>query len=526
MRVIEANMEQQRNERAGETGDSRENPPINGILRHDSHMRKSGVTRPEIEPVSPLREASRLTAQPLLSVGVSGDQQHRPARFAHAKTTATRPGIEPGTPWEASRLTAQPPLAGSLPDFRTRESCGSMPLVGGFSPGSPVSRQPCIPPLLHTHLASPSTRTEVIKCWGLSFKVLPLSLFNNRFLVAWGDTCSPRRGVRGLPADARRLHRHHHGRGCIDLGGPLCAAMCVCEGRLRLAKGLANSKAGGPSAGSIPAPCVGTSGAPGEFAPSVVTSRIDSRTGVDVRLSSGREVRALRVRDLVSALGKDGCGSATVKTSTTTSAVVRTSNKHYPSPTNPRDVETSPSSLDLRTPPPSPPPPHTNTPAGTSCGGPSICFGYGRCSTACCLSVFIPSSTLRCATLSLSVAWEKKIVFVKRTRMPLQYRQAKEALATLVEHLPEGTVASARYLYIRASKTSAVIPSVVNLTPTIRWRRPWKILADPNLSSDLRAASLGFYNNIVATQQRKYSIHLTADPACPLCGNTDTALHM
>ncbi|KAJ8897526.1 hypothetical protein PR048_002873 [Dryococelus australis] len=109
--------------------------------------------------------------------------------------------------------------------------------------------------------------------------------------------------------------------------------------------------------------------------------------------------------------------------------------------------------------------------------------------------------------------------------MPLQYRQAKEALATLVEHLPEGAITSARYLYIRASKMSAVIPSVVNRTSTIPWRRPRKMLADPNLSSDLRAAAFGFYNNIVATQQRKYSIHLTADPACPLCGNTDTALY-
>ncbi|KAJ8893355.1 hypothetical protein PR048_005946 [Dryococelus australis] len=78
----------------------------------------------------------------------------------------------------------------------------------------------------------------------------------------------------------------------------------------------------------------------------------------------------------------------------------------------------------------------------------------------------------------------QKMMSSEVRRMPLQYRQAKEALATLVEHLPEGTVASARYLYIRVSKTSAVIPSV-----------------------------------------RKYSIHLTADPTCPLCCNTDTALH-
>ncbi|KAJ8868663.1 hypothetical protein PR048_030202 [Dryococelus australis] len=42
-----------RKERAGETGDPPENRPSNGIFRHDSHMRKSGVTQPGIEPGSP-----------------------------------------------------------------------------------------------------------------------------------------------------------------------------------------------------------------------------------------------------------------------------------------------------------------------------------------------------------------------------------------------------------------------------------------------------------------------------------------
>ncbi|KAJ8897334.1 hypothetical protein PR048_002680 [Dryococelus australis] len=42
MRVIEVSMKQHRNERVGETGYPRENPPTNGIVRHDSHMRKSG----------------------------------------------------------------------------------------------------------------------------------------------------------------------------------------------------------------------------------------------------------------------------------------------------------------------------------------------------------------------------------------------------------------------------------------------------------------------------------------------------
>ncbi|KAJ8892114.1 hypothetical protein PR048_004694 [Dryococelus australis] len=45
-----------------ETGYPRGNPPVNGIVRHDSHVRESGVTRPGIEPGSPWWEAIRLIA--------------------------------------------------------------------------------------------------------------------------------------------------------------------------------------------------------------------------------------------------------------------------------------------------------------------------------------------------------------------------------------------------------------------------------------------------------------------------------
>ncbi|KAJ8881214.1 hypothetical protein PR048_017688 [Dryococelus australis] len=58
-RDLDGSMEQRRNERAGETGDPRENPPTNGIVRQ-----KSEVTRPGIEPGSPWWEASGLTARP------------------------------------------------------------------------------------------------------------------------------------------------------------------------------------------------------------------------------------------------------------------------------------------------------------------------------------------------------------------------------------------------------------------------------------------------------------------------------
>ncbi|KAJ8877393.1 hypothetical protein PR048_021847 [Dryococelus australis] len=49
-------------------------------------------------------------------------------------------------------------------DFRMWESHWTMPLVGGFFPrGSPISPHHCIPALLHTHLASPSSalRTSI-----------------------------------------------------------------------------------------------------------------------------------------------------------------------------------------------------------------------------------------------------------------------------------------------------------------------------------------------------------------------------
>ncbi|KAJ8893196.1 hypothetical protein PR048_005781 [Dryococelus australis] len=56
-RVIEVNMDRRRNEGMGETGDPRENPPNNGTIRHDSHLRKSGTlqsrAKPEPCPINP-----------------------------------------------------------------------------------------------------------------------------------------------------------------------------------------------------------------------------------------------------------------------------------------------------------------------------------------------------------------------------------------------------------------------------------------------------------------------------------------
>ncbi|KAJ8866223.1 hypothetical protein PR048_032066 [Dryococelus australis] len=45
--------------------------------------------------------------------------------------------------------------SGPLPDFRTEESWRTMPLVGGFSRGSPAIPRPFIPALLHSNLNHP-----------------------------------------------------------------------------------------------------------------------------------------------------------------------------------------------------------------------------------------------------------------------------------------------------------------------------------------------------------------------------------
>ncbi|KAJ8867657.1 hypothetical protein PR048_031460 [Dryococelus australis] len=80
-----------------ETGDLRENPPTRGIHRHDSHLRKSGMTRPGIESGSPWWEASSLTAQPPRPLDSTCEQHVRPdnidlSRVSHEDFTCRPQG--------------------------------------------------------------------------------------------------------------------------------------------------------------------------------------------------------------------------------------------------------------------------------------------------------------------------------------------------------------------------------------------------------------------------------------------------
>ncbi|KAJ8876814.1 hypothetical protein PR048_021261 [Dryococelus australis] len=144
---VRVRMEQRRNARTGVTGDPRENPPTSGIVRHDSYLRKSAVSRPGIEPGSPWWEASSLTFQPpRLLVLLNRD-------------------ANPGAPeCESGGL---PP--GHLASAR-RTTCGNRAgrssWSRGFSRGYPV-----FPPPLHsgaaTYLTLPSSTLKTSMLRGL-----------------------------------------------------------------------------------------------------------------------------------------------------------------------------------------------------------------------------------------------------------------------------------------------------------------------------------------------------------------------
>ncbi|KAJ8879830.1 hypothetical protein PR048_020447 [Dryococelus australis] len=144
MRVIEVSMEQLRNEGAGEAGDPREDPPNNGIVRHDCHMRKSGVTRPGVELGSPW-PASKEQRSHLASVHVSV-REPRVAKwsdrsphdmenkaFCASETRRTLPLAGGYRIDNAVCLTiAEGSLARALASHHGDQ--GSIP--GGFTPGS------------------------------------------------------------------------------------------------------------------------------------------------------------------------------------------------------------------------------------------------------------------------------------------------------------------------------------------------------------------------------------------------------
>ncbi|KAJ8888667.1 hypothetical protein PR048_008159 [Dryococelus australis] len=189
----------------GETGDPRENTMTSGIVRHDSHVRKfvwATGHRTKFALVGSERSShcaelrTQAYALKLRRNAVQRQQSEKtyqtkvtsttfPLRRARSKKIVNASRLRSRDDVVVRLLACSPPTeanrvrfpAGSLPDFRMQESCRMMPLMGGFSRGSPVSPL-FIPALLHIHLNSPSStlKTSAINTYCYVLQLAPTQL--------------------------------------------------------------------------------------------------------------------------------------------------------------------------------------------------------------------------------------------------------------------------------------------------------------------------------------------------------------
>ncbi|KAJ8887757.1 hypothetical protein PR048_013975 [Dryococelus australis] len=165
VKVIEVSMEQRWNERAGETGDPRENPPTRGVVRHDSSMRKSGsgpvgdlyilayvlkdltneIKQRQFSDFARSLQSSSCVPHDALPAVIAGNFTSWGCGGVAVRLLASHEG-EPGS--IPGRVTPGFPQVGILPDDAV-----------GWWVFSGISRfpHPCILALLHFHLISRSS---------------------------------------------------------------------------------------------------------------------------------------------------------------------------------------------------------------------------------------------------------------------------------------------------------------------------------------------------------------------------------
>ncbi|KAJ8872777.1 hypothetical protein PR048_026393 [Dryococelus australis] len=120
------------------------------VIEHDSHMRKSEVTRPGIEPGFSLVGGEQANRSATCTRTTACDELLQGklvlAQSVHSRSTQQEPVTTvqpreteciPTTHKRAARDTLH--VSWSLSNFRTWESCRAMPLFSGFSQGSPFS---------------------------------------------------------------------------------------------------------------------------------------------------------------------------------------------------------------------------------------------------------------------------------------------------------------------------------------------------------------------------------------------------
>ncbi|KAJ8875381.1 hypothetical protein PR048_023276 [Dryococelus australis] len=189
-----------RNPKAGETGDFRENPPSSGIVRHDSHVRKSGSdSSRNREPGSHWWKTNAIAAEP--------PRPHETTRSLHCsarrflrRRTAHRPECQEITRWRW-RL----PTLKTLPVHLRRAARGGTVKEGVFvapaPPNNPCPRAsirlaPNTPPRQHKQRKCIQKHTNSL---APSKKCLRLSSTITSILGQPSNIQDPSNSILGLP---------------------------------------------------------------------------------------------------------------------------------------------------------------------------------------------------------------------------------------------------------------------------------------------------------------------------------------
>ncbi|KAJ8882997.1 hypothetical protein PR048_014836 [Dryococelus australis] len=173
-------------ERAGETQDLRENPPISGIVLHDSHVRKSGVTPPGIEPGSPRLYTSEAHA----NVNLSRSLAFLPRKRKNLENTEVKQPLKPRT--QSARARKMASLASNMVRSRAPISTRYR-ILASRQPGPVRSSQSGTITCFHGLAAQPIQRT-------LASTASPRNLFSVRGLTLY----FPRAERPSLSYDNRR----------------------------------------------------------------------------------------------------------------------------------------------------------------------------------------------------------------------------------------------------------------------------------------------------------------------------------
>ncbi|KAJ8868981.1 hypothetical protein PR048_030522 [Dryococelus australis] len=200
-------MEQRRNERVEETGDPRENPPINGIVRHDSLLANIRSEPPGNSNTScfgdfhlalsshgvnfpPVRGHSFTAPEKTLhvhNISIVGQSSGKPSACGFLQTSGNALPLDGKAGRSVNQIEQLPPLGWGWPRQLACQELNCTILVSDDATGRRVFARmscfprPSLPTLLHTHITSPSSALQTSMSRGAPLNAEICEMARNEF---------------------------------------------------------------------------------------------------------------------------------------------------------------------------------------------------------------------------------------------------------------------------------------------------------------------------------------------------------